>query len=103
MDWFYQCSQENNGWFPGKDLSGRPDTVAAFPELILDGSQVAAYLLPDPYSKASDGEAHDEANWRANAAWNVQAQPGDRSVVTPGSAAGIPDVRRLRLLPGKEH
>jgi hypothetical protein len=79
VDWFYQCPQERNGWFPGKDLSGRPEAVvAAFPDLALDRSTVAAYLVQDPYYGAPDDEVHDEANWRAYEAWDVPAQPGDR-------------------------
>ena len=78
MDWFYRSPQEGNGWFPGKELSGRPEAVvAAFPELALDSSQVAGYLVQDPHC-ALDDDMSDEASWRAYEAWNVQVRPGDR-------------------------
>ena len=77
VDWFYQNPQEGNGWFPGKDLSGRPEAVvAAFPELALDSSQVAAYLVQDPYCALDDDVS--DGSWRAYELWDVRARPGDR-------------------------
>jgi hypothetical protein len=67
VDWFVQWPQEGNTWFPGKDLSGQPEAVAiAFPDLALDRSDVATYLVQRP----DDYEADDM--------WNVPARPGDR-------------------------
>ncbi len=67
VDWFIQWPEEGNTWFPGMDLSGRPEAViAAFPDLTLDGSDVAAYLAQRP----DDEEADDM--------WDVPARPGDR-------------------------
>lgn len=66
LDWFVQWPQEGDTWFPGRDLSGRPEAVvAAFPDLALDRSDVAAYLVQRP-----DDPADDE--------WDVPARPGDR-------------------------
>jgi hypothetical protein len=67
VDWFIQWPQEGNTWFPGQDLSGRPETVvAAFPDLSLDRSDVAAYLVQRP-----DDFGDEET-------WDVPARPGDR-------------------------
>ncbi|WP_432988629.1 hypothetical protein [Dactylosporangium sp. CA-233914] len=67
VDWFIQWPQERNTWFPGRDLSGRPEAVvAAFPDLALDRSDVAAYLVQRP-----DDEESDDA-------WDVPARAGDR-------------------------
>jgi hypothetical protein len=67
VDWFVQWPQAGNTWFPGRDLSGRPEAVvAAFPDLGLSRSDVAAYLVQRP----ADGDADD--------AWYAPARPGDR-------------------------
>jgi hypothetical protein len=67
VDWFYQWPQEGNTWFPGKDLSGRPQAVVtALPDLTLDRCDVATYLVQHP------------DDWHAEDAWDVPARPGDR-------------------------
>ncbi|MEU7875655.1 hypothetical protein [Dactylosporangium sp. NPDC049140] len=67
VDWFIQWPQEGNTWFPGKDLSGRPEAVvAAFPGLALDRSDVAPYLAQRPDDPAGED------------AWDVPARAGDR-------------------------
>jgi hypothetical protein len=66
VDRFIQWPQEGNTWFPGKDLSGQPEAVvAAFPDLALDRSDVATYLVQRQGDEADD-------------ACNVAARPGDR-------------------------
>jgi hypothetical protein len=73
VDWFVQGPEEGNTWFPGKDLSGRPEAVvSAFPDLALDRSDVAAYLVQPPALEPDEGwnEAED--------VWDVPARPGDR-------------------------
>lgn len=70
VDWFVQWPQEGNTWFPGRDLSGRPEAVVgAFPDLALEHSEVATYLVqpPDDLVFLEDDEV-----------WNVPARPGDR-------------------------
>jgi hypothetical protein len=66
VDWFVQWAEEGNTWFPGKDLSGRPEAVvSAFPDLTLDPADVAPYLVQAPDPEFEDG-------------WDVPARPGDR-------------------------
>jgi hypothetical protein len=63
---------------PGKDLSGRPEVVVAFPDLALDRADVAVYLVQRP----NDDEADD--------AWTCRPTPGDQEVttVTTGTLPG---------------
>lgn len=72
VDWFVQYPQDGNTWFPGKDLSGRPEAIAAaFPHLGSDLSQIAPYLVqcPDDYER------------------DAPARPGDRFSRCDGMAA----------------
>ncbi|MGA3487697.1 hypothetical protein ACK8GG_06755 [Micromonosporaceae bacterium DT55] len=67
VDWFIQWPRVGNSWFPGKDLSGRPEAVvAAFPDLALQRSDVAPYLVQGP----DDEEAEK--------LWDVRVRPADR-------------------------